>query len=194
MSKRPMMESGEQHLKAGEVDPKAVSELLPQVYEELRRLARRYMAREKPGQSIQATVLVHEVYLRLLKDRRQPWQNRTHFFAIAANSMRQILIERARAQSATKRGGSRIRVTIGEAIAVGKDPSVDLIELDEALNRLATFDPHLSRIVELRFFSGLTNEEVAEATGVSPATVKRNWSIAKAWLKRELSEGSLCES
>jgi len=193
MFTRPMMKSGEQHLEGGEIDPKAVSELLPQVYEELRRLARRYMRREKPGQSIQATVLVHEVYLRLLRDKRQPWQNRTHFFAIAANSMRQILVERARAHSATKRGGSRVRVTIGEAVAAGKDPSLDLIELNEALDKLATFDPRLSRIVELRFFSGLTNEEVAEATGVSPATVKRNWSIAKAWLKRELSEGSLRE-
>ena len=167
-------------------DPKAVSEVVPLVYEELRRLARRYMRREKPGHSLQPTALVHEAYLRLLKDKRQAWQNRPHFFAIAASSMRQILVERARARAAAKRGGSRIRVTLGETIASGKEPSVDLLALDEALGRLAGFDPELARIVELRFFAGLSIEDVAVTVGLSPATVKRAWSAAKAWLKREL--------
>lgn len=186
-----MSEFEREQAKASLTDQKSVSELLPLVYDELRRLAHLYMKREKPGQSFQATALVHEAYLRLRQDKRHPWQNRAHFFAIAANSMRHILIERARARSAAKRGGSRIRVTIGEAIAAGADPSVDLIELDAALDKLAGFDPQLSRLVELRFFGGLTNEEIADATGTSTATVKRHWTVAKAWLKRELLEGDL---
>ena len=172
----------------------SASEILPLVYDELRRLAHRYMARERPGQSLQATALVHEVYLRLLKDKQQPWQNRTHFFAIAANSMRQILVERARARAASKRGGSRVRVTMGEEIVAPGEPSIDLLALDEALTRLAGFDPQLARIVELRFFGGLSIEEAADAIAASTATVKRSWSMARAWLKRELSEESSRES
>ena len=171
-----------------------VSDLLPQVYDELRRLARRYMARERPGQSLQATALVHEAFLRLLKEKRQPWRNRTHFFAIAANSMRRILVERARARAAAKRGGSRVRVTIGEDIAAAGDSSVDLLALDQALEKFAAMDPQLARIVELRFFGGLSIEETAEAIDASPATVKRSWNVARAWLKRELSEGKARES
>jgi RNA polymerase sigma factor (TIGR02999 family) len=167
-----------------------VSDLLPLVYDELRRLARRYMARERPGQSLQPTALVHEAYLRLLKEKRQPWRNRSHFFAIAANSMRQILVERARARAAAKRGGSRVRVTMGEDIAAVGQSSVDLLALDEALEKFAAMDPQLARIVELRFFGGLSIEETAEAIDVSPATVKRSWNVARAWLKRELSEDS----
>ncbi len=169
-------------------EPRDVSDLLPLVYEELRRLARRYMARERPGQSLQATALVHEAYLRLLKDKRQPWVSRTHFLAIAANSMRQILVERARARAASKRGGSRVRVTMGENIVAGREDSVDLLTLDHALEKLSAMDPQLARIVELRFFAGLSVEETAEALKTSPATVKRSWSVARAWLKRELSE------
>lgn len=163
-----------------------VSNILPLVYDELRRLARRYMARERPGQSLQATALVHEVYLRLLKEKERPWRNRTHFYAIAANSMRRILVERARARAAGKRGGSRVRVSMSEEIVAGES-SIDLLALDEALSKLAAFDSQLAHVVELRFFGGLSIEEAAEAIMASPATVKRSWSTARAWLKRELS-------
>jgi RNA polymerase sigma-70 factor, ECF subfamily len=168
--------------------PPEASDLLPLVYEELRRLARRYMKREKAGQSLQATALVHEAYLRLVRDKRKPWQNRTHFLAIAAISMRQILVERARAQAARKRGGSRVRVTLGETIAAEQAQSADVLALDEALTKLAEIDPQLVRLVELRYFGGLSIEDAAIETGVSTATVKRSWNLAKAWLKRELTE------
>lgn len=160
--------------------------LLPLVYAELRRLAAGYLRREKPGQTLQPTALVHEAYLRLMKDRPDRWQNRAHFCAIAAHSMRQILIERARARGAAKRGGARPRVTLDEALVAGADRSIDLLALDEALERLAALDPDQARLVELRFFGGLTVEETAEAMNISPATVKRHWTVAKAWLSREL--------
>ena len=160
--------------------------LLPLVYAELRRLAAGYLRREKPGQTLQPTALVHEAYLRLMKDRPDRWQNRAHFCAIAAHSMRQILIERARARGAAKRGGARPRVTLDEALVAGNDRSIDLLALDEALERLAALDPEQARLVELRFFGGLTVEETAEAMNISPATVKRHWTVAKAWLSREL--------
>ena len=160
--------------------------LLPLVYQELRRLAAGYLRREKPGQTLQPTALVHEAYLRLMKDRPDRWQNRAHFCAIAAHSMRQILIERARARGAVKRGGARPRVTLDEALVAGEDRSIDLLALDEALERLAQLDPEQARLVELRFFGGLTVEETAEAMDISPATVKRHWTVAKAWLTREL--------
>ena len=163
-----------------------VEELLPIVYQELRRLAAAYLRREKPGQTLQPTALVHEAYLRLLKDRPDRWQNRAHFCAIAAHSMRQILIERARARGAAKRGGARPRVTLDEGLVAGEDRSIDLLALDEALERLAQLDPEQARLVELRFFGGLTVEETAEAMNISPATVKRHWTVAKAWLAREL--------
>jgi len=160
--------------------------LLPIVYQELRRLAAGYLRREKPGQTLQPTALVHEAYLRLMKDRPGRWQNRAHFCAIAAHSMRQILIERARARGAAKRGGARQRITLDEGLVAGGDRSIDLIALDEALQRLAEIDPEQARLVELRFFGGLTIEETAEALDMSPATVKRHWTVAKAWLTREL--------
>jgi RNA polymerase sigma-70 factor, ECF subfamily len=160
--------------------------LLPIVYQELRRLAAGYLRREKPGQTLQPTALVHEAYLRLMKDRPGRWQNRAHFCAIAANSMRQILIERARARGAAKRGGARHRITLDEGLVAGGDRSIDLLALDEALQRLAALDPEQARLVELRFFGGLTVEETAEAMDISPATVKRHWTVAKAWLTREL--------
>jgi RNA polymerase sigma-70 factor (ECF subfamily) len=171
-------------------NPKAVSKVMPVVYDELRRLAGRYLRRERPGQTLQPTALVHEAYLRLSKDKKQSWQNRTHFLAIAALSMRQILVERARARGASKRGGAQVRVTLDETLAVQRETSIDLVALDEALTRLALIDPQQARIVELRFFGGLTVEEAAEALGISPATVKRGWSVARAWLKRELSKGT----
>ena len=158
--------------------------LLPQVYDELRSLARRNLRRERAGGSIQATALVHEAYLRLKKDEQRGWQNRTHFFAIAATAMRRILIERARARAASKRGGPQVRVTLDDAVAADLAPCLNIIALDETLTRLAEFDPQQARIVELRFFTGLSLEEVAEEIGVSLATVKRDWTMAKAWLRR----------
>ena len=165
-----------------------VSTLMPVVYDELRRLARHYLAREHAPRSIQATALVHEAYLRLARDKAQQWHGRTHFHAIAAIAMRRILVERARARAASKRGGSHVRVTLNEALVADDDQPSELLALDSALTRLAEIAPQRARIVELRFFGGLTIEETAEALEVSPATVKRGWTIARAWLQREMSD------
>jgi RNA polymerase sigma factor (TIGR02999 family) len=173
-----------------EGDRQSIDTLLPIVYQELRRLAANNLRRERPGQTLQPTALVHEAYLRLMKDKPDRWQNRAHFCAIAAHSMRQILIERARARGAQKRGGPRQRVTLDEALVAGGDRSIDLLALDEALERLAAFDPDQARLVELRFFGGLTVEETADAMDISPATVKRHWTVACAWLARELEGNS----
>jgi RNA polymerase sigma factor (TIGR02999 family) len=167
-------------------DRQSVETLLPIVYQELRRLAASYLRRERPGNTLQPTALVHEAYLRLLKDSPGRWQNRAHFCAIAAHSMRQILIEKARARDAQKRGGERHRVTLDEGLVAGGERSIDLLALDQALDRLAALDPAQARLVELRFFGGLTIEETAEAMDISPATVKRHWTVASAWLAREL--------
>jgi RNA polymerase sigma factor (TIGR02999 family) len=167
----------------------ALEELVPHVYAELRRIAGRHMRRERPGQTLQATALVHEAYIRLFKDEELSFENRAHFFGIAARAMRQILVEHARSRDARKRGGGLRRVTLDEGLASGQPAHVDLLALDEALERLATRSAAQARIVELRFFGGLTNEETAAALGVSPATVKRAWTMARAWLFRELTEG-----
>ena len=167
-------------------DQDALSALTPIVYEELRRLAARYMRRERPGQTVQATALVHDVYLRLLRDSRLSWQNRAHFFGIAAQSMRQILVERARARRAAKRGGGRVRVTLDSGLIAARPRAIDVEALDEALTRLGQLDAELARVVDVRFFGGLSIEEAAEALAVSPATIKRRWTLAKAWLAREL--------
>ena len=168
------------------------AELMPQVYDELRRLAANYIRNERPGQTLQATALVHEAFLRLSKEKNQPWKNRTHFLAIAALSMRQILVQRARARHAEKRGGENAeRITLDESVvgdrAAEATGGVDVIELDAALEKLAALDPQQAKIVELRYFGGMTVEEAAEALDISPATVKRHWTIARAWLKKELS-------
>jgi len=160
-----------------------------ELYLDLRRLANGYLRRER-ARSVQATDLVHEVYLRLLKDKHPHWQNRTHFLAIAAISMRRLLVERARARSAAKRGGKQVQVTLEDGLLTTDAQSLDLVALDSALLDLAHLDPHQARIIELRFFGGMTVEETAEALGLSPATVKRHWTIAKAWLLRELQSGS----
>lgn len=173
-----------------EDDRQSVEALLPVVYQELRRLAAGYLRRERPGYTLQPTALVHEAYLRLLKDKPGRWQNRAHFCAIAAHSMRQILIERARARDARKRGGERHRVTLDEGLLAGNSRSIDLIALDQALERLADVSAEQARLVELRFFGGLTIEETAEAMNISSATVKRHWTIASAWLARELEGNS----
>jgi RNA polymerase sigma factor (TIGR02999 family) len=165
----------------------ALEALLPLVYDELRRQAAAYMRRERPGQTLQATALVHEAYLRLMKEPNTRWQNRAHFCAIAANSMRQILVERARARGRLKRAGGQQRITLSDALADPKPAdAVDVEDLDAALSRLAELDAELARLVELRFFGGLSIEETAEVLGKSPATVKRSWATARAWLRREI--------
>jgi RNA polymerase sigma factor (TIGR02999 family) len=165
----------------------ALDRLTPVLYVELRKIARRYLRQERPGQTLQATALVHEAYLRLLKDTNLSFENRAHFLAIAAQSMRQILIERARARVASKRGGKRARVTLDEGAAVETPQPVDVLALEQVLERLARLDQQQARVVELRFYGGLTVEETAEALAISPATVKRDWSVARAWLYRELT-------
>ena len=167
-------------------DRGALDEILPAVYAELRRVAAAYLRRERPGQTLQPTALVNEAYVRLAGQHPR-FQNRAHFCAIAANAMRQILVERARARNAKKRGGGAPRVTLVEGLAANPESPVDLDALDEALTRLAALDAEQARIVELRFFGGLSVEETAEALGVSPATVKRHWAVARAWLARELA-------
>jgi RNA polymerase sigma factor (TIGR02999 family) len=162
-------------------------ELAPLVYNELRRLAASYMRREAPGQTLQPTALVHEAYLRLA-GAGTPWTDRRHFVGIAARSMRQILVERARARGAAKRWGQLDRVSLIDSLAIAPGSFDMLPALDEALSRLEQLDPEQARIIELRFFAGLTVEEAAEALGLSPATLKRRWSLARAWLFRELSD------
>jgi RNA polymerase sigma factor (TIGR02999 family) len=169
-----------------EGDQQALDELTPLVYEELRQQAARYLRKERPNHSLQATALINEAFLRLIDVKDVQWQNRAHFFAIAANLMRRILVDHARRRDAEKRGGSQVCLTLDEELAWANEPDVDLLAIDEALDRLAIIDEQQARIVELRFFSGLTVEETATALGVSPKTVKRDWSVARAWLKREI--------
>jgi RNA polymerase sigma-70 factor (ECF subfamily) len=170
-------------------DPNALAQLTPVVYDELHRLARRYMKRERPGHSLQTTALVNEAYMRLVDYKRIGWQGRAHFFAISAQLMRRILVERARRHN-LKRGGGLRHVSLDEAAVVGGDQSPDLVALDDALDSLARLDPRKVQVVEMRFFGGLSVEETAEVLKVSPVTVMRDWSTAKAWLYRELTGGA----
>jgi RNA polymerase sigma factor (TIGR02999 family) len=169
------------------VEKEALDKLMPAVYDELRRQAARYLRREQAGHTLQTTALIHEAYMRLVDQRNVQWQNRAQFFGIAAQMMRRILVDHARTKKRAKRGGSDIRVSLADATMPVEERDLDVIALDEALTRLAEIDEQQSRVVELRFFSGLTVEETAEVMGISPATVKRDWSMAKAWLHRELS-------
>ncbi len=166
----------------------ALDDLLPLVYDELHRQAHRFLRRERQNHTLQTTALIHEAYLRLVEQTRVSWQNREHFFAISANLMRRILVNYANARQRKKRGGSVENVDLDESLLIAvKKTDVDLLGLDEALTRLGKMDRQQEQIVELRYFSGLTIEETAEALGVSPATIKRDWKITKAWLHRELS-------
>ena len=171
----------------GSGDKAALDKLLPVVYDELRKQAARYLRRERAGHTLQTTALIHEAYLRLVDQKNVQWQNRAQFFGLAAQLMRRILVDHARTKKRAKRGGSDIRVSLTGAKVLAKSDDLDVVALDEALDRLAQIDEQQSRIVELRFFSGLTVEETAEVLSISPATVKRDWSMAKAWLHRELS-------
>jgi RNA polymerase sigma factor (TIGR02999 family) len=169
----------------------ALDRLVPLVYEDLRRLAVGYMGRESPGHALQPTALVHEAYVRLIDQRRVHWKNRAHFFGVAASLMRRILVDHARRRRAEKRGGEAERITLTEDVLPAAQPdALDVLSLHESLERLAAFDPQLARIVELRYFGGLTIEEAAAVIGVSPATVVREWTIAKAWLRADLSPSS----
>jgi len=168
-------------------DKAALNKLMPLIYDELRRLARHYMSRERPGHTLQTTALVNEAYVRLVNRKGVHWQNRAHFFAIAAQLMRSILVDHARSHAYAKRGGGARKIALDEALAVSQQRAADVVALDDALKRLAEIDPEQSRIVELKFFGGLTIEETAEVLGLSPATIKREWSTAKAWLYHELS-------
>lgn len=169
-------------------DKTALDRLMPLVYKELRRLAHHYMNRERPGLTLQTMGLVNEAYLRLVDQEKMRWENRAHFFGIAARLMREILIEHARSRQAAKRGGAQLRLSLSEVERIAFRPDVNLIALNEALIRLEAIDPRKSRIVELRYFGGLGIEETAEVIGVSPATVKRDWSMARAWLRSEIED------
>lgn len=169
-------------------DPAALEKLMPLVYQELRRLARRYLNRENPDHTLEPTALVNEAYLRLIDQNRVRWQNRAHFFGVSAQLMRRILVDMARVRQQRKRGGSARQVEFDEALVVSKERGEDLVALDDALQSLATVDERKSRVVELRFFGGLSVEETAEVLQVSPDTVMRDWKMAKVWLHRELSK------
>ncbi len=171
----------------GRGDSAALDRLIPIVYEELRRQASRYLRRERPGHTLQTTGVVHEAYLRLVDQRQADWQNRAQFFGVAAQMMRRVLIDHARSKQAVKRGGAGIQVTLEDATVAAAERGVDVIELDEALSRLAALDPQQAKVVELRYFTGLGIEETAQVLGISPATVKREWAMARAWLRRELA-------
>ncbi len=173
--------------KAG--DEKALEELMPLVYDELRRAARRQLRRERPDHSFQSAALVNEVYLRLMAQRPFETDSRSHFLMVASRLMRQILVDHARSHNASKRGAKQT-VCLDTSFILPEKKSVDVVAVDDALNELARFDEQQVRIVELRFFGGLGNEEVAHALGISLSTVKRDWNVAKAWLARELSKGS----
>ena len=170
----------------GDGDELALADLTPLVYDELHRLAHHYMSGESPGHTLQTTALVNEAYIRLIDWKNVRWQNRAHFFGVSAQLMRRILVDFARTHSSKKRGGDVRSVALDEAALVGAQ-GADLVALDEALKSLAELDARQSRVVELRFFGGLTNDEVAEVLKVSEATVRRDWSLARAWLNRELS-------
>jgi RNA polymerase sigma-70 factor (ECF subfamily) len=171
----------------GNGDQEALAELIPQIYDELRRLASSYLRGERVDHTLQTTALVHEAYLRLVDQRQVEWSNRNHFFGVAAQMMRRILVDHARKHVSLKRGGSFARISLEQAAVFSRERPGELIVVDELLTRLASIDPQGSRIVELRFFAGLSLEETAEVTGLSTAKVRREWSATKAWLTREMT-------
>jgi RNA polymerase sigma factor (TIGR02999 family) len=170
-------------------DRRAADKLLPLVYDEFRALARHYLAQERMNHTLQPTALVHEAYMKLVDQTRVDWQGKSHFFAVAAQAMRRILVDHARSRQREKRGGGRARVVLDEAVALSPQKDEDVLALDEALEKLARLDARQAKVVELRFFGGLSVEEVAEALGVSKRTVEGDWTFARAWLSRELREG-----
>lgn len=173
-------------VKWGKGDQHALQELMPLVYDELRRLAAHLLRREQAGHTLQPTALVHEAYLRMVDQTRVDWQSRAHFLALAAQMLRRVLVDHARTKHRVKRGSGRVVLSLKEV--PGPAPNLDVVALDEALSELARIDPQQSRIVELRFFAGVSIEETAASLGISPATVKRDWAVARAWLYRQLTE------
>ncbi len=171
-------------------DQSALDRLLPLVHDELHRLAHRYMLRERVGHTLQTTALVNEAYMRLIDANQVEWKDRAHFFAISANLMRRILVDFARSRGYQKRGGNVVKLEFDEERVPSPRRSADLIALDEALSALSAFDPREAKVVELRFFGGLSEEETAQVLGISSRTVKRDWALAKAWLKREMNRGA----
>lgn len=172
-----------------EGDRSALDRLMPLVHSELRRIAGRAMRRERPNHSLQPTALVNEAYLRLVDQKSAQWRDRAHFLAIAAEMMRRVLVDHARGRRAEKRGGGTQKITLDTGADRAPERELDVARLDDALQALATFDPQQARVVELRYFGGLTIAETAEVMGISPATVKRDWTTARAWLYNELDEG-----
>jgi RNA polymerase sigma factor (TIGR02999 family) len=170
----------------GNGDAAALDKLMPLVYEELRTMARQHLRKERPGQTLQTSDLVHEAYLTLVNQRRAHWQNRAHFYAIAAQLMRRILVDRARMRKRAKRGGGAARVSLSQETLIAPEPSFDLVAFDKALEELAEFDERKAKIVELRFFGGLSVDETAESLNISAVTVMRDWRTAKAWLHKAL--------
>jgi len=171
-------------------DREAFDVLAPSIYGELRQIAAAYLRRERPDHTLQPTALVNEAFLRLVEQREVDWQNRQHFFGVSAQLMRRILVDYARQRVADKRGGGRIHVALDDALAVAESSRIDIIMIDDALRGLASIDPNQVRLIELRFFGGLTIEDAAETLGWSTGTAKREWRLARAWLRRELSKGS----
>jgi RNA polymerase sigma factor (TIGR02999 family) len=167
----------------------AFERLIPILYDELRRIAARYLRSERPGHTLQPTALVHEAYLRLCDQQDVQWQNRAHFLGCAAQVMRNLLVDHARARRAAKRGGGERKLTLSAAALLSREPELDLVALDEALRALEGIDPVRGRVVELPYFAGLGVEQTAEVLGIAPATVKRHWTTARAWLRRELGRG-----
>lgn len=175
-------------------DQAALEKLMPLVYSELHRIAKRYMERENPGHTLQTTALIHEAYLRLADQPQASWQNRAHFFGVAARVMRHILVDYARARSRMKQGGDVQHVSLEEAAVVTREPAAELVALDDALTALAETDARKSQVVELKYFGGLSIEEAAEVLNVSPGTVMRDWTMAKAWLYRALKREAVDET
>jgi RNA polymerase sigma factor (TIGR02999 family) len=168
-------------------DEAARDQLIPLVYEELHRLAHHYMNRERPGHTLQTSALVNEAFVRLVDQRDVHWQNRSHFFGIAAQMMRRVLVDYARSRQYQKRGGDVVQVSLNEELIVSNEQTAEVVALDDALKSLATFDERKCQIVELRFFAGLSIEEAAQVLGISPGTVMRDWTLAKAWLRKEIT-------
>jgi RNA polymerase sigma factor (TIGR02999 family) len=173
-------------------DPHAAERLLPLVYDELRKLAAQKLAQEQPGQTLQATALVHEVYLRLVDtDKAQQWNSRRHFFAAAAEAMRRILVENARRKGRLKRGGDLVRQEFDEALLTFSEPAEDLLALDDALERLSRFDPRKAELVKLRYFAGLTTPQAAAALGISLSSAEKDWAYARTWLYRQMTQADM---
>ncbi len=175
-------------------DQTALDKLMPLVYDELRRMAKRYMARQNPGHTLQTTALINEAFIKLVGQEEKQWESRAHFFGVAAQAMRHILVDYARSRQYEKRGGGARRVSLDEALTVSDERAAELVALDDALKELARVDPRKCRVVELRYFGGLSVEETAEVLKVAAVTVMRDWSMAKAWLHRELSRSPAADS